>query len=83
VDPITVTIREMGKDRDAEVDIDPLTSFSDLLANVREHWSLPEGKDYVIRHVDNSTQVDLAQSLKQAGVRSGHTLEIQYMPDAG
>jgi hypothetical protein len=83
MDTLFVKIRTADKAHKAEVDMDPTTPLSELLEIARENWGLDSKYEYIIRHVEKGEQLNLSQTLKDAGFETGQTLEIQPLSEAG
>jgi hypothetical protein len=55
--PITVSIKTMGGDRSAEVDLDPYITPAELMTAIREHWQLLSNTPWIIRNVSTGEAV--------------------------
>jgi len=73
---LQLTIKSSQGDRKVACEVSPDYRVEEVLEGLRDEWNLPRDHDFVLRHVRSGRQLAPAESLGEAGVESGDTLEL-------
>ena len=83
MEQLSVQVRTANRDRKANLGVPPELMVSEILDACKVNWQLPSNYEYIIRHERLGRELRLSDTLKEAGVISGDTLEVQQISDAG
>lgn len=80
---IAITIRTADGTKKAEVKLAPSMTVASLITECQKRWALPTPPDWALMDRSRSQQLLAKQTLAEAGVADGATLEMQHLSDAG
>lgn len=83
MEQLSIHLRTANRDRKANLGVPPDIRISEILDACKVNWQLPSNYEYIIRHERLGRELRQHDTLKEAGVLSGDTLEVQQISDAG
>jgi hypothetical protein len=83
VEQLSIQIRTANRDRKANLGVPPDIRVAEILDACKTNWQLPSNYEYIVRHERLGRELRLNDTLREAGIESGDTLEVQQISDAG
>ena len=80
---ITVQVQKFDKTKKARVTLPATLPVSELVAECRKNWALPDDVEFAVRDASRNVQLNSKDTLAKAGVSPETTLEVFPLHEAG